>query len=312
MNIIPVVFCFDDNWALAAGVCLTSLLANAKEDTFYDIFILHAANATFPRDGNLEKLGFAFDNFKLTYRSVGSEFEGGFEIRGITNSTYFRLLIPEMIPEYDKIMYHDVDVIFQDDLSSIFLDTDMNGFYVAGVVSPGGLSEHVREKRRKLGLDWKDYVLAGNIIINAKMMREDGVVDMFKKEVATSQYEHQDMDILNIVCKGKIKKLPPVFCGTVEIFRLAANMEAQSLYDLTELVKVIDKGIVHYNGVKPWIGWCSNFDIWWEYYRESVFFDAKFYFDFYISKANEVNSIGELKLLKLMLRRIARRCNLIK
>ncbi|MCY4778536.1 glycosyltransferase family 8 protein [Sphingobacterium sp. UT-1RO-CII-1] len=312
MITIPLVFCFDDNWLLAAGVCLTSLLENAKKDTFYDVFILHATDATFQKSGTLEKLTSIYDNFKLSYRSVGSQFKEGFEIRGITNSTYFRLLIPEVVPEYDKIMYHDVDVIFQDDLSEIFLKTDMSNSYVAGVVSPGGLVKHTREKREKLGLNWKEYILAGNIIMNAKMMRNDGIVDLFKKEVATSQYEYQDMDILNIVCKGKIKTLSPVFCGTIEVFKLAAKKENQPLYALSELGKIHNKGVIHYNGPKPWDGWCPNFDIWWEYYRRSVFFDPTYYFDFYTSKYDELDRLGEAKLMKLLLRRIAKRLNVLK
>ena len=34
MNKVPVVFCFDDNLALPAGVCITSLLENAKLGEF--------------------------------------------------------------------------------------------------------------------------------------------------------------------------------------------------------------------------------------------------------------------------------------
>lgn len=312
MNIIPIVFCFDDNWTLPAGVCLTSLLENARKDTFYDIFILHAADATFPKSGSLEKLTTVYDNFKLTYRCIGEQFGAGFQIRGITSSTYFRLLIPEVIPEYDKIMYHDVDVIFQDDLTDIFISTKIDKFYVAGVVSPGGLKVKARAKRERLGLNWEEYILAGNIIINSKMMRENGIVDKFKKEVKSSQYEFQDMDILNIVCKGMIKKLPPVFCGTIEVFKLAANKEKQQLYSLPELERMHRKGIIHYNGPKPWNGWCPNFDIWWEYYRRSVFFDPKYYFDFYIAKGREMEMLGEIKLFKLLLRRIAKRLNFIK
>lgn len=44
MNIVPVVFAFDNNLILPACVCISSLMMNAKEDTFYDIFILHSAN----------------------------------------------------------------------------------------------------------------------------------------------------------------------------------------------------------------------------------------------------------------------------
>lgn len=42
MNTIPIVFCFDDNLTAPACVALSSLMMSAKEDTFYDVFILHS------------------------------------------------------------------------------------------------------------------------------------------------------------------------------------------------------------------------------------------------------------------------------
>lgn len=302
MNIIPIVFCFDDNWEMPAGVCLTSLLENANQDTFYDIFILHDSTTQYIHTTRIKNFADYYSNCRITFRSVGDLFCDAFEIRGITNSTYYRLLIPELIPEYDKIMYHDVDVIFRSDLSEVFMETNMEGYYVAGVNSSGGLSEVVRSKRAKLGLDWREYILAGNIILNSKEMRKDFIVEKFKKEVANSEYEYQDMDIINLVCKGKIKRMPPVFCGTYDIFKLAANQTSQPLYTLFELKEVERHGIVHYNGPKPWNGWCPNFDIWWEYYRHSVYFDAKHYFAFYHSKVNELDRLSLWKRVKLVLR----------
>lgn len=44
MNTIPIVFAFDNNLILPACVCISSLLMNAKENTFYDIFILYSSD----------------------------------------------------------------------------------------------------------------------------------------------------------------------------------------------------------------------------------------------------------------------------
>ncbi|UIR56008.1 glycosyltransferase family 8 protein [Sphingobacterium sp. SRCM116780] len=302
MKIIPIVFCFDDNWEMPAGVCITSLLENANIDTFYDIFILYSSQSTFVQYDRLSALMNRYKNCKITYRSVGNQFEKAFQIRGITNSTYFRLLIPELIPEYDKIMYHDVDVIFRQDLAEIFESTDLTDFYVAGVTSPGGLNEGVKKDRLKLGLDSKDYILAGNIIFNNALLRQDGIVELFKKEVQTSQYQFQDMDIINIVCKGKTKRMAPVFCATIQIFNLAANQVKQDYYSLTELKEAEKMGIVHYNGPKPWVKYCPNFDIWWEYYRRSIFFDSKYYFDFFNDKIDEYDRLSLKKRIKILVR----------
>ena len=36
MKTVPIVFAFDNNLILPACVCISSLLMNAKEETFYD------------------------------------------------------------------------------------------------------------------------------------------------------------------------------------------------------------------------------------------------------------------------------------
>lgn len=301
MKVVPIVFCFDDNLLLPAGVCLTSLLENANIDTFYDIFIIHDDSASYPTSGFLEKLHDKYSRFSIKYRSVGNEFKDGFEIRNITVAAYYRLLIPVLIPEYDKIMYHDVDVIFRDDLSEIFFETEIHESYIAGVISPGFLKRTTVQNRAKLGLNSKEYILSGNLIFNSSLLRHDRMVEQFKKE-ARNEYYHQDMDIINIVCKGKIKVLPPFFCGTIEIFNIAINNLAQPIYSKIELDAMLKKGIVHYNGPKPWETLCPNFDLWWEYYRKSIYFDPRFYFQFYYSRLNTLDQLSLWKRIKLLLR----------
>ena len=55
MNIVPIVFAFDNNLILPACVCISSLMMNANEDTFYDIFILHSAHIKLKKE-ELDKL----------------------------------------------------------------------------------------------------------------------------------------------------------------------------------------------------------------------------------------------------------------
>jgi lipopolysaccharide biosynthesis glycosyltransferase len=302
MNTIPIVFCFDDNLEMPAGVCLTSLLVNAKADTFYDIFILHSNKCSF-QDGKLNELPGRYGNCKITYRSVGSEFENAFEIRGITVAAYYRLLIPEIIPEYDKIIYSDVDVIFRNDLSQLYETTDLTDFYVAGVVSVSASVDVAYSKYLKgLGLNPVDYIYSGNLLINSKQLREDGIVPEFIKEVNHSKYKYQDMDIINIVCKGKIIRLPPVFCMSVAINKYAAFRIETSCYTEQELAEALKNGIIHYNGAKPWKQYCPHFDIWWEYYRKSIFFDQKYYFDFFVQKMHEYDLIPLWERVKILLR----------
>ncbi len=299
MQHIPVVFCFDDNLVLPAGVAIHSLLYHTPKSVFYDIYILHDNKAKYPTSGYLDALYKVYDNFKIHYLNIGNEFVSAYETRGITTAAYYRLLIPDLLPQYAKIMYHDVDIIFQDDISELFNACDLSTSYVAGVISPAIFNTRIVDNRIKLGLDPRKYILSGNLILNAELMHKDGLVAKFKEE-AKNKYEFQDQDVINIVCKGRIKTLPVTFCGTIGAYEMEANETNQDIYAQEDLKDLFKKGIVHYNGPKPWNSYCPNFDIWWSYYRSSVFFDSKFYFDFFNKKLNEYDRLSFKKRLKIL------------
>ena len=302
MKIVPIVFAFDNNLVLPACVCISSLLVNAKEDTFYDIFILHSEKEELNKT-ELDKISHYFPNCKIQYRVVDETFDASFEIRGITTPAYYRLLIPELIPKYDKIIYSDVDVIFRSDLSDFYLNTDMQDYYIAGVNSFAHLIPENLAYYKRMGVDARGIIYSGNLIFNSKKIIEDNIIPKFRS-LALNKYKFQDMDILNIVCEGKIKYLSPEFCLTTYISNWAIyNRSELNKFWKDEIIdRALSKGIVHYNGQKPWKGFCINFDIWWEYYRKSPFFDEKYYFDFFYSHLNELDQLSLWKRIKILIR----------
>ena len=140
MNKVPIVFAFDTNLVFPACVCLSSLLMNAEPTTFYDIFILHAKEEDIKKE-KFDLLTQHYKNCRIRFREVDNRFSNSFEIRGITTPAYYRLVIPELIPEYDQIIYSDVDVIFRRDLSYIY-NQNIGGNYIAATYDLGlNLSE---------------------------------------------------------------------------------------------------------------------------------------------------------------------------
>lgn len=303
MRKIPIVFAFDENLIHPASVCICSLLQNAKFDTYYDIYILHSSGIDFANT-ILGQLSTIFNNCSVTFRAVGNEFSNAFEIRGVTLTTYYRLLIPELIPEYDKILYSDVDVIFRDDLSA-FYDTNIDGFYMAAVDNASALRPGVQKYvKEKLGIDHRyGHFYAGNLLINSAKIREDNLTSRFR-ELAKQKFRQQDMDIINIACYGKIKPLSPAFCLTnfLTEFIVKRKEEMLQYFSEAELDYALQKGIVHYNGPKPWKGWCINYDIWWEAYRNSPVYNPSYYYDFYSFKQDELDSLPLMKRIKILIR----------
>lgn len=303
MNVVPIAFAFDNNLVFPACICLSSLMMHSKEDTFYDIFILHSEHEQLNRE-ELDKLPTFYSNCSVTYRSVGDVFDNAFEIRGITTPAYYRLLIPELIPEYDKVIYSDVDVIFRMDLSELY-SLNLGENYLAATKDLGlNLSQDgIAYIQSMPELHIGEYLQSGFIVINNKKILQDGLVQQLKS-IAKRKLKYQDQDTLNIVCHGKILYLPLEYNMTDYSFyyALVERNLLQTLYDNEVIDNAIKHGNLHFNGHKPWKKYCVNFDIWWEYYRKSPFFNEQIYFDFFYKKLDELDSLSLWKRIKILIR----------
>ena len=176
MNTIPIVFAFDNNLAMPAAVCFYSLFANAHPKTIYNVYVLHRKNEELDLtyiDNVFEK--YPQHHFKLI--DVGDTFDSSFEIRGITTPAYYRLLIPELIPEYDKVIYSDVDVIFQQDLSELYLGTDLGEELIAGVNNVAHLDADLRKHYEgTLNLNSTGVICSGFLIMNCSRIRKENLL----------------------------------------------------------------------------------------------------------------------------------------
>lgn len=300
---IPIAFAFDNNLVFPACVCLSSLMMHAKEDTFYDIFILYSEQERLNCE-ELDKLPTYYSNCSITYRTVGNVFDEAFEIRGITTAAYYRLLIPELIPEYDKVIYSDVDVIFRMDLSELY-SQDLDSNYIAATRDLGlNLGEDgIKYIKSVPELHIGEYLQSGFIVLNSKAILSDNKVDEFK-QLAKRNLKFQDQDILNIACYEKIKYLSLEYNMTDYSFQysVVSPQKLTCYFSLEQIRKALKYSNLHYNGHKPWKGFCVNFDIWWEYYRKSPYFNEQFYFDFFYKKLDELDSLSLWKRIKILIR----------
>lgn len=300
MSIVPIVFAFDDRMMLAAEVCITSLLINACQQTFYEIIVLHeeGRDLTSSRLGEFPGL---FHNCSIRFVSIPDDYAHSYQVRGITSATYYRLLAADMLPEYNQFLYSDVDVIFREDLSSYF-QIDLGKQYFAGVNSVPVMNEDYLKHLHSIGLKPDDgYYYAGNLVVNAAQLRNDGMSKVFLAH-KDKKYLFQDMDIINLTCRGRIMGLPPVFCLTNNYYR-AITSHRESLkgyFSDEEMDAAIQRGIVHYNGPKPWEEICLNMDIWWDYYRRSSFFDEQFASEFWFNQSYRLEKMSLLKRIKLV------------
>lgn len=301
MNIVPIILTFDSNLSFPASVCISSLLMSAGTETFYDVFVLYSG--TKPAINGLELIEKRFDNFKITYRDVGGYFEDSYEIRGITHTAYYRLLASELIPEYDKAVYLDVDIISRRDYSTL-LEINIDDYLVAAVyASSMCVEKDGREYSQSLGLVPGLYFCSGFLLMNLREMRRLHIVEEFKK-FENHKFRYQDQDILNIVCKDKILPLQRFWSmGVSDFYYIQTRDERLSEeYANSSDSDAITFSNIHFNGTKPWKDLCPNFDIWWEYYRKSPVFDEKYYFSFFYNKLEYLDKLPLMKRIKILVR----------
>ena len=253
---IPICFSTDHGFVMPTGVALLSIL-KCSEDCDLDIFILHSNSVT---EADKEQLRSIVSNGndrqnKLDLINMGEVFKDSFEIRGITHAAYYRLLLPWVLPKYDKVLYCDGDVIFKKSIKFLY-NEPIGDNYCAGVSLYLYDGKTFEQYSKRIGVSPEGYVNSGVMIINLKKMRDDNLGPLFEKMANEGKYKYVDQDIINIVCEHKVKMLP---------FRY--NVMPTMDIDEDEIC------IIHYAGLKPWKFFTRHWSDWWCVYRESPFYD---------------------------------------
>lgn len=278
---IPVVFAIDNNVVMQCGVTITSLLMNAKVGTFYDIYILcKQSQLTDENKGVLQQAFASEKKCKITFVDVGEAFKEseGLAEGHITTATYFRLAIPSLFPQFDKAIYADIDMIFQQDLSELYQSSLQNSELVAAVLDLAIDDKHFfkSELPARIGKSGKDYFNAGFLVMNLEQMRKAEVQNELSRH-AKIKYDMNDQDVLNIVCNGKVQILPSIYNFQPGHFAnfLWGKDKSEMSFD-----RLFKRATLHYTGVyKPWNSLeCVASDTWWHYYKMSPFYDDMVYF----------------------------------
>lgn len=267
---IPVVFATDENYLFYTVVAITSMAENAGDRTFYQIYVLVSASLG---KGHrlLADLQEKYDNIEICLLQVREDEFQNVHINSVhvTKATFYRLSLCELL-SVDKCLYLDSDVIVTTDLQELYL-TRMGDNYIAGVrdLWIDLMKEEKREeRRRKIGIpSLEQYVNAGVLLFNLEQIRKDGLAEQFRTHMKNN-YPHEDQDILNVCCYGRIMRLPAkwnlftLFMGRLD------ELEQNGIHRDTICYMNERKGIIHYATpyIRPWESerFLCN-DIWWKY-----------------------------------------------
>ncbi len=277
---IPVFFTFDNNYVVPAAVAFFSLLNKANENVFYEMHVLHS-DITAENEKLLQDVVARFRNASLTFRNThgflkdewtNGNWEGHQNKNQFTLDTILPCFASEFFPQYDKIIYSDVDIVVKDDISELW-EIDLTDKYLAAVrspfleYSPQELSHLPPELYEKL----KDSYFGGGIwVMNLKKIRENNLTKKMLEIIHDDSIPKRwpDQDIINIACENKTASLPLNYVGYPYLADLMKKSDFTSHYSREELYdSLINMKIIHYASLKPWNTKVPYGEEWWTIYH---------------------------------------------
>ena len=209
LEVIPIFFAIDDGYMPFFFFVLESLIHNASKNYYYSIKVLY----TNIDEENKRKIN------KYQSANVNIEFvDLNYYIEKVkdklytrdyyTKTTYFRLFIPNLYPQYDKAIYLDSDIVVLGDISELY-NVDIGNNLVAAapddVIQTTKVFQEYAEKVVGVA-DYRNYFNAGILLMNLDEIRKFNFQDKFLYLLETIKFTvAQDQDYLNRLCKGKVK-----------------------------------------------------------------------------------------------------------
>jgi lipopolysaccharide biosynthesis glycosyltransferase len=232
----------------------------AEHSRGLDLHVHYLHGPAFPRASSdaiarmLDDLG-----VELSLAEVDPELTVGLPVVSeFTVAMWYRIFLPDLVPDADRILYLDVDTLATDSLAPL-LEVDLEGNYVGAVTNV--FLEHHRHRPRDLGLAGPEvYFNSGVLLMNLDEMRRDGCPAALRDYAIENgdRIEWPDQDALNVVLGGKRVPLHPRwnamnslrFPWSEEVFGRDAVQEA-----------LARPAIRHFEGPghnKPWHYMCAR------------------------------------------------------
>jgi len=240
-QIIPIFFASDDNYIPFLIVTLESIVSNAKSNSEYHFYIL---NNGLKQESIDKVMEYNYNNFKVEFINVAEKMEqvgNALHTRDYySKSTYFRLFIPTMFPQYSKALYLDCDICVLGDIADLYNKNIGNN--LVGAIADESVQivpEFKLYTDNYLGVNSKNYFNAGILIMNLDELRKMQFEQKFINLLTSYKFEvAQDQDYLNVICKDRV-------------YYIDKSWNKMPFKDDT--IDVSEINLIHYNlSFKPW------------------------------------------------------------
>ena len=231
---VPVLFATNDKYVPYCRVSIASMLEHASPENEYAVYIFHKGLSQASVD---ELTAFARENVRVELINVEARLHAAmYEEKWYTREIYYRLMAADVLPEEDKIVYLDSDIVVLEDVAHLYA-VDMGNALLGAILADRRSDQRMSEA---LGVPIGATFNSGILLLNLAEWRK---ADVFRRcmealERFKDKLRYPDQDALSIVCGERTIGLDPRWNNT----SCPPNR-----------VGVLRRGICHmYSELKPW------------------------------------------------------------
>lgn len=198
MTPINVCLACDNNYAKYAGVVVASVLANSKNDESLNFYILDGGISESKKTEilSLKSIKDCKIEFVQIDEAMFEDYKKVATHKYISIATYYRLRLATLLPEVERIIYFDCDMVVNSSLNNLF-NVELGENVIAGV----------RDINKRMLQQNPSYINAGMVLFDLNKIREENIEQKFY-DYTNENFETikmGDQTIINEVLKGRIK-----------------------------------------------------------------------------------------------------------
>ena len=274
---IACAYALDNTYVYPTLVAMTSLTENAAKKTFYDIYVMIGTGFT---DENRKVILSVQEKHpehcEIHFIDMANKFSTFESNKKITTPTYYRLELPNLLPNVNRIIWMDGDTAVFEDLTEL-ITLDMKHYYIMGFL------DSLPNAIERFGVKDATVLCAGVLLFDLDALRKNHMQEKFYEFMNANKgkLNQHDQTVINVVCQNNIGPLPPkygIWCFEAEIYALKHNerQRAWLKYDKKEFLDAYyHPAILHYVWPKPF--WKRQRPVfnkeWWEYAKKSGYYN---------------------------------------
>ena len=266
---ISIAMAFDENYVYPTLISMTSIMENSNPNINYDFYLMHTPNLSKKGKNVFKSFQKRYNkNCKVNLIDMKDAYKSARTNCRIPTPAYYRLMLSELLPNKDKIIWMDSDTLIFDDLSEMY-SIDVEGYYYRGLLD----YDWTPDLFKNFGIIDDHYICDGVMLANLKELRKDNMVKKFGDFISknNNKLTQHDQTVINAMCLEKIGILPAKFgifpsCSSGKYFKCLKSPEK---YTQREIKNAVSYPSVLHCVNKYWKRINKHTHLWWKYAKKT-------------------------------------------